>query len=61
MAKVVPKPNESFDSMLRRFKKSVNNDGLIQELRRREYYLSPSQKRRAKDDLAMKRMKKKKR
>ena len=59
MAKVVARPNETLDSMLKRFKKAVNNDGLIQELRRREYYLSPSQKRRAKDDLAMKRQKKK--
>lgn len=37
--------NGDFNKALRRFKKIVQEDGLLQELRKREYYEKPSAKR----------------
>ena len=56
---VKAKPNESLDSMLRRFKKEVTKSGLIYELRKREAYMSPGEKRRKKSAEALKRLKRK--
>ena len=56
---VVVRKDESLDSALRRFKKETVKSGILLELRKREYYLAPSAKRRAKQDAAMKRAKKK--
>lgn len=56
---VKAKPNESLDSMLRRFKKEVTKSGLIYELRKREAYMSPSEKRRKKSAEAQKRARRK--
>ena len=38
----------SFDQMLRKFKKKVERAGTVQELRKREYYEKPAQKRQRK-------------
>ena len=38
----------SFDQMLRQFKKKVERAGVIQEVRKREYYEKPAQKRQRK-------------
>ena len=53
------KPGETLDSMLRRFKKEVTKAEILKELRKREYYLSPSEKRRRKSAEALRRLKKK--
>ena len=37
--------SESFDQMLRRFKKKCERAGIVAEVRRREYYVKPNQKR----------------
>ena len=42
-----PKPL-SFDQMMRQFKKKVERAGVIQEVRKREYYEKPAQKRQRK-------------
>ena len=39
------RPGESIDSLLRKFKRKVKNSGILQELRQREYYEKPSEKR----------------
>lgn len=52
---------ESFDSMLKRFKKAVEQAGIIAEVRKREYYEKPSVKRRRKRAAAIKRIMKKQR
>lgn len=52
-------PEETLDSMLRRFKKEVLKSELIKELRKREYYVSPSEKRRLKSAEAQRRNRKK--
>ena len=38
----------TFDQLLRAFKKKVERDGIIQECRRRQYYIKPSQLRQKK-------------
>ena len=52
------RPGENLDSMLRRFKKEVVKGGILQDLRKHEYYVAPSEKRRIKSAQARKRAKK---
>ena len=42
MTYVVAEDNESFDSLLRRFKKKVQRDRILSELRKRRYFEQPS-------------------
>ena len=49
MSNVVADNNGSFESLLRRFNKRVQQDGTLAELRRREYYEKPSIKRKRKE------------
>lgn len=49
--------NESVESALRRFKRKCSRDGIIGDLRRKEFYESPSVKRRKKTEAARKRSK----
>ncbi len=39
---VVADDNESFDSLLRRFKKRVQSDRILSEIRKRRYFEQPS-------------------
>ena len=48
MAHVVINQNESFDSLLRRFNKKVQQDGILSEVRRHEHYEKPSVRRKRK-------------
>lgn len=48
MSTVVAGDNESFESLLRRFNKRVQQEGILSEIRRREYYEKPSIKRKRK-------------
>ena len=41
--------NESFESLLRRFNKRVQQHGILAEVRRREHYEKPSIKRKRKE------------
>jgi len=41
--------NESFESLLRRFNKKVQQDGILSEVRRREHFEKPSAKRKRKE------------
>lgn len=49
---------EALDAALRRFKKQVFNENIIQECKKREYYMSKSLKRREKSKEAQKRLRK---
>lgn len=53
------RPGESFESLLKRFKKQVTKEGTLIELRKHEYYVAPSEKRRIKHEAALKRLQKK--
>ena len=48
MAGVMASENESFESLLRRFNKRVQQTGILSELRRREHYEKPSVRRKRK-------------
>ena len=48
MAKVVARENESFESLLKRFNKKVQQDRIRAEMRRHEYFEKPSVKRKRK-------------
>lgn len=53
------RPGESVDSMLRRFKKEVVKAEILKDLRKHEFYVPPSEKRRLKSAEAQKRANKK--
>lgn len=42
------KRDESFESALRRFKKQIEQEGILRELRDRKHYEKPSEKKRKK-------------
>jgi small subunit ribosomal protein S21 len=48
LANVVAGDNESFDSLLKRFNKRVQQDGILSEVRRHEHYEKPSVRRKRK-------------
>ncbi len=48
MSDVVAGENESFESLLKRFSKKVQQAGILSEARRREHYEKPSDKRKRK-------------
>ncbi len=51
------KDGERVDNVLRRFRKVVDKSGVLQELRKREYYEKPSVKKKRKQAAARKRAK----
>ena len=50
---------ESVESALRRFKRKVQAEDIIKEIKRHSFYLKPGDKRRVKQALARKRARKK--
>lgn len=42
------KKDESFESALRRFKKKIEQEGILREVRERKHYEKPSERRRKK-------------
>lgn len=54
MSEIYVKENESLDNALKRFKRSCAKDGVMSDLRRKEYYQSPSVRRRKKSEAARK-------
>ena len=59
MALIEVKERESLESALRRFRKRVQREKIIKEVKRHSYYTKPGDRRRAKRELARKRRKKK--
>ena len=59
MAEVRLHEGESVESALRRFKRKVQTEDIIKEVKRHSYYLKPGAKRRVKQALARKRARKK--
>ena len=55
MSQVRLKENESLENALKRFKRAIVRDGVIQEVRKREHYEKPSVKRKKKSEAARKR------
>ena len=59
MAEVIVNDGESLESALRRFKRKVQQEDIIKEIKRHSYYLKPGEKKRVKQALARKRNRKK--
>lgn len=53
------RPEETLDSMLKRFKKEMVKAEIVKDIRKHEYYVAPSEKRRMKSAEAQRRVKKK--
>ena len=51
MSEIHVKENESLDAALKRFKRSCAKAGVLADLRKKEYYQSPSVKRRKRSPL----------
>jgi len=49
VSEVVLSPDETFESLLRRFNKKVQMDGILSEARRREHFEKPSIRRKKKE------------
>ena len=59
VAEVRVQDSESIESALRRFKRKVQQEDIIKDIKKHSYYLKPGDKRRAKQALARKRSRKK--
>ena len=46
MSKVEVSRDEPFEKALKRFKSKIKKEGILEEVRRREFYEKPSQRRR---------------
>ncbi len=61
MAEVRIQDGESVESALRRFKRKVQQEDIIKDIKKHSFYLKPGDKRRVKQALARKRSRKKQR
>jgi small subunit ribosomal protein S21 len=59
LAEVRVQEGEPLENALRRFKRKVQQEDIIKEVKRHSYYLKPGEKRRVKEALARKRNRKK--
>src|SRR3981189_1218375 len=55
LAEVRLQEGESLENALRRFKRKVQQEDIIKEVKRHSYYLKPGEKKRVKEALARKR------
>ena len=58
MAQVEVNAGESFESALRRFKRKVQQEAIIKEIKKHSVYLKPGERKRLKIAQAQKRMRK---
>ncbi len=59
MAIVVVQDGESLESALRRFKRKVQQEDIIKDVKKHAFYLKPGERKRLKQALARKRARKK--
>ena len=59
MAEIRIHEGESIESALRRFKRKVQQEDIIKEVRKHAFYMKPGEKKRVKQALARKRSRKK--
>jgi small subunit ribosomal protein S21 len=59
LAEIRLQEGESIENALRRFKRKVQTEDIIKEVKRHSFYLKPGEKRRVKQALARKRARKK--
>jgi len=61
MAKVELRPNESPENLIRRFRKKVSDSGILKDVRRKRWYMSPSEVRRLEKKKAIRRARRRQR
>ena len=61
LAEVVIQEGESLENALRRFKRKVQQEDIIKEIKKHSFYMKPGEKRRVKEALSRKRLRKKQR
>lgn len=54
MVFIKKQPGESVDALIRKFSRKVFTEGIVQEMKKREYYLKPSLAKKFKKELARK-------
>ena len=59
MAEIRVNDNESIESALRRFKRKVQQEDIVKEIKKHSFYMKPGDKKRTKQALARKRQRKK--
>ena len=59
MAVVIINEGESLESAIRRFKRKVQQEDIIKDVKKHSFYLKPGEKKRIKQALARKRLRKK--
>ncbi len=59
LAEVRLQEGESLENALRRFKRKVQTEDIIKEVKRHSFYLKPGERKRVKEALARKRSRKK--
>jgi small subunit ribosomal protein S21 len=59
MAEIVLQEGETLEAALRRFKRKVQQEDIIKEIKKHSFYLKPGEKKRVKAALARKRNRKK--
>lgn len=55
MAETEKRPGESIDRVLRRFKRKLKDEGVMDEIKKREYYEKPSDTRKKRENAAKRR------
>ncbi len=61
MAKIEVRKDEPIDKALKKFKSKIRKEGILEEMKRREFYEKPSQRRRREKAQAIKREKRRQR
>ncbi|MEW6456429.1 MAG: 30S ribosomal protein S21 [Acidobacteriota bacterium] len=59
MAFIIVQDGESLESALKRFKRKVQQESIIKEIKKHSVYMKPGEKRRMKEAMAKKRIRKK--
>ncbi len=49
MVGIIVKEGESYESFIRRFRRACENAGILREVKRREFYEKPSEKRKRRE------------
>ena len=61
MAEILLQDGETLEAALRRFKRKVQQEDIIKEIKKHSFYLKPGERKRVKQALARKRNRKKRR
>lgn len=59
MIRVFANEGESVDSVVKRFRRACENEGILQEIKEKQYYKKPSLEKKLKREKAIKRIKRK--